>query len=63
LNFLADFFKKKGSNITFHQNSSIGADMFHAGWLAGGRANVRADGHDEASSCFSQFYEITQKYL
>jgi hypothetical protein len=31
--------------------------------LLGGWAEVLAEGRDEASSCFSQFFEIAQKYL
>jgi hypothetical protein len=37
----------------------VGAELFHAGWRAGGRT----DRHDEAYNHFSQFCERENKIL
>jgi hypothetical protein len=39
---------EKYSNIKFYENPSSGSRAISCGWT---------DGHDEANSCFSQFFE------
>jgi len=48
LEFSSQIFEKY-SNIKFHENSSIGAELL--------RSNRRIDGHDEGNSRFSPFCE------
>jgi len=48
LEFSQHFFEK-AANIKFHENSSTGIRVFHA--------EERTGVHDEANSCFSQFYQ------
>jgi hypothetical protein len=63
--FLSDFnetrffptdFRKKSSNVKFHENPSSRSRVVPCG-----RAGRRTDGHDEANSRFSQFCERAQK--
>jgi hypothetical protein len=63
---LSDFSWKLDSPNNISKNSQIsnfmtilpaGADLFQAD----GRADRQTDGHDEASNCFSQFFQPAQK--
>jgi hypothetical protein len=44
---------KKYLNIEFNENPPMGAELFNVDR----RTDGRTDRHDEANSCFSQFYE------
>jgi hypothetical protein len=48
---------EKYSNIKFHENPSSGSRVVPCG-----QTDVGTDGHDEASSRFPQFCELTQKF-
>jgi hypothetical protein len=55
---------EKYSNIKFHEDLSVGAELFHADRRMDGHTDgVQTDRHGEANSSFSHIYERTQKLL
>ena len=48
---------EKFSNIYFHENPPVVADLFHADWRLDEQTNGRKERSDEDNSRFSQFCE------
>jgi hypothetical protein len=48
---------EKFSNILFHENPPVGAELFHVDWRLDRQTNGRKDRYDEGNSRFSQFCE------